>query len=195
MRVVRAGAGARSDSGTSHRSLATTARWVVLLVALAGLMAMHGLSDHGVSGVPGTGSDTGTGAAFPVSHSSGTGLRGDANSITASNHADQSGHHQGRVGLTGDARFPGPSSSELGTGSGGDRHGQHRGGHEGLMVGMCFAVLGALALLRTVRRGSRPLDRVLTASVDRALASATALRARRLGAVRPDLRMLSIQRC
>jgi hypothetical protein len=37
------------------------ARWLVLLVALAGLMAMHGLSDHGVGGPV-----VGSGAAAPM---------------------------------------------------------------------------------------------------------------------------------
>lgn len=192
MPVRRAGAGAPTDSAPCHRSLVSLSRWVVLLVALAALMAMHGLSDHGVGGV--AGADMGMGAA-PFSHATGMEHVGDARGIEGSNPADRSAHHPRGAGLTGGVHTSGPSTSELGTGAAGDQHGHHGGGHEDLMVGMCLAVLGALALLRSLRRGSRPLERVLTASVDRALASATALRVRARGAVRPDLRMLSIQRC
>ena len=42
--------GAMSAQQARSRPPGNLARWLVLLVALVGLMAMHGLSDHGVGG-------------------------------------------------------------------------------------------------------------------------------------------------
>jgi hypothetical protein len=161
-------------------------RWVILLVALAGLMAMHGLSDHGLGGAGVDARMGGVMAAVGTGHVDGTPGLGSADISTG--HAGHAGHASAVDHI--DPLFTGAGTASLR-----EQHGDHRGGHGDLMVGMCLAVLGALLLFGARKRGSPPLARVLTASVDRTRANATALRARSRGAVRPDLRMLSIQRC
>lgn len=128
---------------------ASIGRWLVLLVALAGLMAMHGLSDHGVGG------------PVPLQHSS---------------------------AMSG-AASPGPAHGDE------EPAGGHGGGHEGLLVGLCLAVLAAVLLVAGLRTHRRPFLAWRTRLGDLALALATAVRARARGPARPDLRLLSVQRC
>ena len=123
----------------------SVARWLMLLVALAGLMAMHGLSDHGVGG------------PVPLDHPpAATGAMTD---------------------------MPAPPGDEEPAGG--------HGGHEGLLVGLCLAVLAAVLLLSAVVRRGRPI-RASRTWLD---GLAVAVRARARGPSTPDLRQLSVLRC
>lgn len=71
-------------------SRASIGRWLVLLVALAGLMAMHGLSDHGVGG------------PVPLQHSSamsGVASPGPAHDVEEPVGGHGDGHGGGHEGL------------------------------------------------------------------------------------------------
>ncbi|GAB6985970.1 hypothetical protein JCM10369A_24940 [Nocardioides pyridinolyticus] len=163
----------------------------MLLVALAGLMAMHGLSDHGVGGLAGA---AGERAGVAVASSPGT-----TSSISMASGASQSGHafaagladHADHADHAAKTAVVGGSSSSQPAGESGDGH----GGHGELLLGVCLAVPAAGLLLRVLVGAFRPLGMFLTRLVDRAAAAVVAVRARARGSACPDLRLLSIQRC
>lgn len=136
----------------------TAGRWLLLLAALGGLLAMHGLSDHGVGGP--------TGLATAGTHASGV--------------ADPAG---GAVhGAHGE---PGDGAA-----------GSHERHHDGALVAMCLAVVGAVLLLGAAARRAGLAVRLREAlAAQLSVAAATSFWARARGPAPPDLTVLSIQRC
>lgn len=157
----------------------------MLLVALAGLIAMHGLSDHGVGG--------------PAVSSPMSSTRQDATSTqsdmrlsvatigTSSPGTADAGH------LSQDAAAPGSSGGAPHSDVGGTSGGQ--GDHGGMLAGMCLAVMaGTLALAVAAWRAR------LRSALNDLLPNLNPItgrmwRARSWGPAPPDLRLLSIQRC
>lgn len=145
-------------------------QWLMLFVALAGLMAMHGLSVHGAGGSVAP-------APHPVTHPY-VAMAG------TDSHPDRTRVHAGATVTPGDLRAGVP---------GGRVDGGHDG-HHGAPAGTCLAVIAGLVLLvvagwpRHVRatRG----DALLVARV-----SALRLLARSRRPAPPDLRLLAVQRC
>ena len=151
-------------AGGRRRRRSTVARWAMLLLALGGLLAMHGLASHGVGG-PAV-------VAPPMS----AGLHAA--------HAD--------LGPTpGVARG---TDEMTGPGHGDEVPGGH-GGHDGILAGICLAILGAVLLVGVTARRARLLVGLGHESVDVVRMRAIALLARARGPSPPDLRLLSIQRC
>ena len=103
-----------------RRPLAAVGRWVMLLVALTGLMAMHGLSDHGVGGLAGSGA-----------------VRADAAVAASVAAASAEGSHEHERGQVGD------SGSESHGG-----HDGHGGLVVSLCLAVLAAVLVLVALVR-----------------------------------------------
>lgn len=191
---------------------AAVGRWLMLLVALAGLMAMHGLSDHGVGGVSGINGMTGV-AGIASSAGSSASTVVSSGVVTSDETRDMDPGHAGHAAdgaLAAGSSMTSPSvathesSSEHSTfgafgasapsaaGHGG--HGSH-GGHGELLLGVCLAVLAAGLILRVLVGAFRPVGVFLTKLVDQAAAAGVAVRARARGPACPDLRLLSIQRC
>ena len=151
---------APGSPGLTPRPAITLARWAMLLVALAGLMAMHGLSDHSVSGI---------GPSLePVSASTG---------ITA-----PTLDHVLHENTPGDSAVGLPSDDDL-------------GGHGQTLAELCLAVLAAVLLLATCRRGFQRLGYLSARFLDLTGPITTAQLATARGPPTPDLRMLSVQRC
>lgn len=159
-----------------RRARSSVVRLLVLFAALAGLFAMHGMSDHGFSehGMSGTGVGPGVSNAVPP----------------ASGHAASTGSPTHHMSAPIDALRPsvgvlvsaGESAATGALGLDGDLHGA---------MAMCLAILAAAAalILRRAWTSAHPLTSTL---LD--------LRERVLGAhLRtpdpPDLHALSILRC
>lgn len=144
----------------------------MLLVALGGLMAMHGLSDHGVGG-PAAASQR------PVMTAAGT--ADDTHDMTAG---------------TASTTATGHSSHDAGgmTEQASARHGGI-GGHDPMLAGMCLAVMGAVLLGAVGLFWRRALHKLRAAFGDLTRAWATAVVACSRGPAPPDLRLLCIQRC
>jgi len=180
----------RSTPPRSRRAVAAAAvgRWVMLLVALAGLFAMHGLSDHGA------------GAAVALPHSTASAPTGQAmeHAVTA----DGGPAAASVVGAFGMAHAAHPASGPAsGAESKSDAVGLNdkgagHDGHGGILVGVCLAVMAAVLLLGGwVAWRSRLASWARGVRFDLIRASATAIRARARGPGAPDLRLLSVQRC
>lgn len=167
-------------TGTSAVGASSLGRWLMLLVSLAGLMAMHGFSDHGVGGATGTAGVSVTSAMHAALVASGV-EDGD----------DAAGHGRHAAGSDRPARGPVDAAAPEGRAHGGG-HGEGPGGHGG-MAELCLAVLAALLLVAALRRGLQPLGVLLIRRLD--VAGAARLRARARGPAAPDLRSLSILRC
>ena len=175
--------------GVARRPWDVAGRWLLLLVALGGLLAMHGFSDHGVGG-PAAVASSATNAA--VSAPAGMAA------VPSTTGTHPGSHHPGHAA---DSTAPHAVLTEpaavgaVGTPAGGpgDHHG---GGHGTSAAEMCLAVLAAVLLLAlTTRRlglGVRVRDAFLDVA---AVVSAVAFWARARGPAPPDLRLLSIQRC
>ena len=131
-----------------RRPLAAVGRWVMLLVALIGLMAMHGLSDHGVGGLAGSGA-----------------VRADATVAAPVAGASAEGTHEHERAQVGDS----------GSGSDGG-HGGHGGLVIGLCLAVLAAVLVLAALVRGA--GILGTLRLELSDVTRAVAAAVRARAR-----------------
>lgn len=141
----------------------TAGRWLLLLAALGGLLAMHGLSDHGVGGP--------TGLATAGTHASGA---------PASGVADPAGG-----AVHGEHGEPGDGAA-----------GSHERHHDGALVAMCLAVVGAVLLLGAAARRAGLAVRLREAlAAQLSVAAATSFWARARGPAPPDLTVLSIQRC
>ncbi|KQW47308.1 hypothetical protein ASC77_12590 [Nocardioides sp. Root1257] len=152
-------------------------RWLLLLVALGGLFAMHGLSDHGVGGPAALGSSV---AHVDAHTGAGHQLGGGA--------ASPGGMH-GAAAAVADASVPAEMPADS---SGG--HDDHHGG--GVLVGMCLAVLVAALLFGLAAWCARALARLWhVLAHDPVVAATTAFWARARGPAPPDLNLLSIQRC
>jgi hypothetical protein len=165
--------GAVVASGVGRRSRDVVGRWLLLLVALGGLFAMHGLSDHGVGAPAALASP----AAHVESHM-GVGHQLGADAASA-----ESAH-----GAAVASMLPADLSTDSGNG-----HGDH---HGGVLVGMCLAVLAAALLFGVVAWRARVLARLRhVLAEDPAAAAATAFWARARGPAPPDLTLLSILRC
>ncbi|GAA4748438.1 hypothetical protein GCM10023350_36710 [Nocardioides endophyticus] len=171
----------RGTSGVGCQSRDVVGRWMLLLVALGGLFAMHGLSDHGVGGPAAVASPTAS-AATAMAHADAHGET--SNDARPAIHAGDPAASDGedRAGLT----------TGLPAGQGGGAHGDH---HGGVLVGMCLAVLAAVMAFSICAWRARVLVRLRGVGHDPAVAAATAFWARARGPAPPDLRMLSILRC
>jgi hypothetical protein len=160
----------RSATARRRAPVSVVGRWLLLLAALGGLLAMHGLSDHGI------------GAAVAVPSS---GVAAPVTAMSPGTHDARShpGTHDGTEAV--------PSRETSGGASG-----HHRGGqHSELVVGMCLAVLAAGLLLGVAAWRTCRFVRLRHATSAQALAAAAALWVRAHGPAPPDLRVLSIQRC
>ena len=83
-----------------RRPLAAVGRWLVPLVALAGLMAMHGLSDHGVGGLAGSSAVRADAAvAAPVADASAEGTHEHERGQVGDSGSESHGGHDGHGGL------------------------------------------------------------------------------------------------
>lgn len=146
-------------------------QWLMLLVALAGLLAMHGFSDHGVAG------------AVDVSRHA---MTHDASAAAAD--VEHAGDHAASMTVSATA---GSESALRSVESPGEGH----GGHGGLAAVACLAVLMGMLVLLVARWPARVRAWLQDALHDLSRAAAGALRARSREPRPPDLRSLSIQRC
>lgn len=172
----------RRPLGPGSRSLEAVGRWLLLGVALTGLLAMHGLSDHGTAT---TDASTIAGAAAPVTGD----LEARALMTAAANkHVRHlSGEHAAH---SGDLTTAAPGTDPHGDGSGG------HGDHHASSAAACFAVLVAAFLLRAAAWRRRHLTRLRKWTLTPAAAvAATAWRARSRDPAAPHLTRLSISRC
>ena len=158
---------------------ATVAEWLMLVVALAGLMAMHGFSDHGVGGL---GELPAGSAGTPLTAPAGGPIHSNMDHVAASAVPSVS---------------EGPGHGEAsGPGHGGDPGDGHGGGHDGMLAGACLAILAAALLLGAARWRAHLLGYTRASALMRSLADAAhALRAWTWGPAPPDLTRLSILRC
>jgi hypothetical protein len=189
------GRSSRPARRRSHLPLATVGQWAMLLVALAGLFAMHGLSDHGVGGtVPMSSS-----ASENAGHQAGQGADQTAMQTAMQTADHEIGHGMAlnlstnigtNTGLHG-VSVAEPAGSMEGHSDGGG----HGHGGDGLLVGVCLAVIAAVILLGVAAWHARLLREVRGFLIDLARPSVTAIRARARGPATPNLRVLSIQRC
>ncbi|GAA4363110.1 hypothetical protein GCM10023146_02130 [Nocardioides caricicola] len=154
--------------------MSTAGRWLVLLVALGGLLAMHGLSAHGVGGPP-----------IDVAQRSPMSTMDTPAFAHAATHAADAG-----------ASASGSRAART-TSTPPDGHGgHHRSDDDALVAAMCLAVLATLLLLGVAAWRVGVWARIRQALVDSvASAGATAFWARARSPAPPDLRLLSIQRC
>jgi hypothetical protein len=173
--------------------LAAVGRLSMLLVALAGLFAMHGLSDHGVGGAVAA---PGFVAGQPADH---LGAQAHRHAAQAAE-ADPMTSAHAAPAPAGSGSALGPASSDTpaarssaGT-SDGDGHGDGHGSH-GPLVGVCLAVMAAVLLLGFAARQIRSVRELTITLTDLAGRIAAGVCARARGPARPDLRLLSIQRC
>lgn len=155
-------------TGEATRSV-RVGQWLLLLVALSGLMAMHGFSDHGTRG-----------SVEPPQHPMTHGYVAMAGPAT---HPD---HTRALAGAT-------VTVGEVRVGTAGwpvDGH----DGHDGALAGTCLAVMAGLVLLVVSRWPHRVRatlgDALLVAGV-----SALRLRTRSRRPAPPDLTLLAVQRC
>ena len=174
------------------------ARWVMLLAALAGLTAMHGLSDHGVGGPVRTAEATSSVAAMRSAQAAAVpATAGESMSATHGyDHThgralvDDHGADEGIVEVAGSATDQGVARSARQVGG----HGSGHGGH-GDPMWLCLAVLAALLVGVAALRHRLP-SRAMTATLsDLMQAAVAAVCARARGPAKPDLRLLSSQRC
>lgn len=159
-------------------------RLLVLLAALAGLFAMHGMSDHGTmrhdsAEAHGTGG-AGHRGAMAVDPTEALVDIATVGTFTTSTTSTTSTTAAVMTGVFASAS-EGPALGEV-TGSG-DFH---------AAMGLCLAILAGAVLLALRRAGlsSYPLSSVLTTSTDRRV-----LPSRARAPDPPDLHVLSIQRC
>lgn len=165
----------RPTRALPRRALSAGGRLLLLLVALGGLFAMHGLADHGVAGHLVTSSASHAGAVGHVEdHPSGT--AGHAPTAHVAHGAPQ-GLDAGASSVT-----VSRAADALEAVSSGAGHGH--------MTELCLAILAAalvLALSAVPRR--TPWSAAFASSVRPVLV------ARARDPVPPDLRRLSVQRC
>ena len=169
MRAAQVGVTPGRVRGTRGLPLGVVGRWVMLLVALAGLMAMHGLSDHGVGGPTAASQTPAVMAAGTADHT-----HAMAAGTTAAGHSNDGVDEM---------------SEDGGAGHGG------AGGHGAMLAGMCLAVIGAVLLGAIGVFWRRVLYTLQAAFGDLTRAWAIAVVACSRGPAPPDLRLLSIQRC
>lgn len=162
-------------------------RWLTLLLALGGLVAMHGLSGHGVAGpvVGATGAMAAT-SPLPAVGGAGSGRTAGPGSAPPAGHT---GHRTDPP--RGGEVAPRPAAGAD------DGRGSEHGGHHGASAPVtCLAVLAALLLLGAPGwRTGLPRQVRRTRAETALLAPASAFRARARDPVPPDLAVLSILRC
>lgn len=168
------------------RAAELAARWFVLLAALVGLFAMHGLSDHGTGPAPLT-----TASATVGTASAAAGVASDARSAPVPDDA-AGAHASGTPAEATTAAGGCDGSCHAGHG---DNHpgGPSGGGHDMGLMGLCLAILVA-ALLSAVAAYDHwwtAFRRTLGALVSRVAVTVATSR----GLDPPDLHRLSIARC
>ena len=181
------------------RPRTAAAQWLMLLVALAGLFAMHGLSDHGVGGPVAMSSAMSSGMSSAMSSEMSSGMASTTSTVADSarhtGHARHVGQDAGTSGSSSHAAHGdtlvtggGPGATR-GTGGGG------HGDHDGMLAGMCLAVMAAVLALGLAAWRSRALAYLRNVFGDLNRVALTTWRSRSWGPAPPDLNRLSIQRC